>query len=187
MTITPDTPPHPPHDPDRPEPVDDFWTKPRPDPAGRGDGLAELAQELRHARLDAAIPHKADDADHLIDWPRVRRAATRLKHAAQLRPNMAAIGAALIAPAWLWRHVVEQCSTGFAPAADTADPGLCLSLMALAGVLVAGRRRPVGKGLRPIARLAAWSIVIGTLAHPPAAAWAAALAQGFGHWLIGLA
>ncbi|MFJ1708707.1 hypothetical protein [Kitasatospora sp. NPDC088346] len=179
MTVTPEVPPRPPYDPTAPEQpevpevLDDFWT--RPAPAHDGDGLADLAQELRQARLDAAIPLKADDADHLIDWPRVRRATARLKNAVQAWPNTGAVGAALLGPAWLWRGVVASCSTAVAPAADVADPGLCLGLMTLAGVLVVGRRVRGVRVLRPIVRLAAWSVVIGTLSYAPARAWAFAL------------
>ncbi|MFI6448512.1 hypothetical protein [Kitasatospora sp. NPDC050543] len=176
MTVTPEVPPRPPYDPTAPEQtevLDDFWTKPAR--SHDGDGLAELAQELRQARLDAAIPLKADDADHLIDWPRVRRATARLKRAVQAWPNSAAAGIALAGPAWLWRSVVESCSTSFAPAADVADPGLCLGLMTLTGVLVVGRWVRGVRPLRPLVRLAAWSVVLGTLSYSPARSWAVAL------------
>ncbi|MDH6126902.1 hypothetical protein [Kitasatospora sp. GP82] len=174
MTVTPDAP----HGPcPEPEDVDDFWARPRPWPAAESDAFAELAQEMRQARLDAAIPLKADDADHLIDWPRVKRATARLKRAVQAWPNLAAAGVALVGPAWAWRGVVADCSRSFAPAADVADPGLCLGLMALAGVLVV-RRMVRGTLLAPVARVAAWSVVIGTLAYAPARQWAAALLIG---------
>ncbi|MFF1874569.1 hypothetical protein [Kitasatospora herbaricolor] len=178
MTVTPEVPPLPLHDPAAPEPgevddvVDDFWSKPRNVGHGDADGLAELAQEMRQARLDAAIPRKADDADDLIDWARVRRAGARLKRAVQAWPNTAAASLALAGPAWLWQSVVEDCSTSFRPAADVADPGLCLGLMTLAGVLVVGRVVRGVKLLRPLVRLAAWSVVIGTLSYSPARTWA---------------
>ncbi|MEV4615260.1 hypothetical protein AB0K43_22120 [Kitasatospora sp. NPDC049258] len=153
--------------------LDDFWI--RPAPANGGDGLTELAQELRQARLDAAIPLKADDADHLIDWPRVRHATARLKRAVQAWPNAAAVGISLAGPAWLWSGVVKSCSMSFTPAADVADPGLCLGLMTLAGVPVVGRWVRGIRVLRPLVRLASWSVVIGTLSYAPARAWALAL------------
>ncbi len=178
MTVTPEVPPRPLYDPAAPESgvVDDFWSKPRT--VGHGDfadGLAELAQEMRQGRLDAAIPHKADDADHLIDWVRVRRATARLKHAVQAWPNLTAAGIALAGPGWLWRSVVEACSTSFAPAAGVADPGLALGLMTLTGVLVAGRWVRGVRFLRPLVRLAAWSVAVGTLSYQPARTWALAL------------
>ncbi|MFC8454711.1 hypothetical protein [Kitasatospora sp. NPDC057223] len=179
MTVTPEVPPRPLYDPAAPEQsgvVDDFWSKRRN--AGHGelaDGLAELAQEMRQGRLDAAIPRKADDADHLIDWVRVRRAGARLKRAVQAWPNTAAVGLALAGPAWLWQSVVESCSTSFAPAADVADPGLGLGLMTLTGVLVVGRVMRGVTFLRPLVRLAAWSVVVGTLSYQPARTWAVAL------------
>ncbi|MFF3598046.1 hypothetical protein [Kitasatospora indigofera] len=175
MTVTPEVPPL--HDPAAPEPgeVDDFWSKPREVGHGDTDSLAELAQEMRQARLDAAIPRKADDANDLINWVRVRRAGARLRRAVQAWPNTAAAGLVLAGPAWLWRSVAEDCSTSFRSAADVADPGLCLGLMTLAGVLVVGRVVRDVKPLRPLVRLAAWSVVIGTLSYSPARTWALAL------------
>ncbi|MDH6127416.1 hypothetical protein [Kitasatospora sp. GP82] len=178
MTIPPGVPPH--AQPDRePEPMEDFWANARAVQAdGLVEGFAELAQEMRQARLDAAIPLKADDADHLIDWPRVKRAAARLKRAAQAVPNVAAIGVALAGPAWLWRVVVSDCSHAFTPAADIADPGLGLGLMALTGVLAVRRWVRGVPFLGPVTRVAAWSVVLGTLTYPPAATWAVALLIG---------
>ncbi|WP_457029453.1 hypothetical protein [Kitasatospora sp. P5_F3] len=195
MPDTSEIPPRPTHAPDMTAPtppqnrdlaaerlVEDFWTRPRPPVVGTAalngiaENLAALTEESRQARLDAAIPLKADDADHLIDWPKVRRAATALRRALQLWPNTAAATVVLAGPAWLWRSVVADASGSFAPAADIADPGLCLGLMALTGVLIVRhwvRRLPLG---RTIARLAAWTVVLGTLTHPPALAWAIALA-----------
>ncbi|MEU4118925.1 hypothetical protein AB0F71_31085 [Kitasatospora sp. NPDC028055] len=173
MTVTPEVPPRPAYDPavpEHPEPVD--LTKHHP--GYDGDGLAELAQELRQSRLDAAIPHKADDADHLLDWARVKRAAAALKRAVQAWPNLAAAAVAATGPAWLWRGVVEDCSHSFRPVADIADPGLGLGLMTLIGVLVL-RSRLRGVVLRTVLRVTAWAVVVGTLAYGPARDWVGAL------------
>ncbi|MFG3229700.1 hypothetical protein ACGF07_33640 [Kitasatospora sp. NPDC048194] len=171
MTVTPEVPPRPTYDPavpEHPEPAD--MTKPGYDE----DGLAELAQELRQSRLDAAIPLKPDDADHLIDWARVKRAAAALKRTVQAWPNLAAAAVAATGPAWLWRSVVQDCSHSFRPAADVADPGLCLGLITLGAVLVV-RSRLRGVVLRTVLRVAAWAVVVGTLAYGPARDWAGAL------------
>ncbi|MFI6158172.1 hypothetical protein ACIBCA_36410 [Kitasatospora sp. NPDC051170] len=174
MTVTPEVPPRPAYDPAVPEHTDPAdLTKQHP--GYDGDGLAELAQELRQARLDAAIPLKADDADHLIDWARVKRAAAALKRAVQAWPNLAAAAVAAAGPAWLWNSVVEKCSTDEAArVAVTVDPGLGLGLMTLIGVLVL-RSRLRGVVLRTALRVTAWSIVLGTLAYGPARDWAGAL------------
>ncbi|MQS17876.1 hypothetical protein F7Q99_38245 [Streptomyces kaniharaensis] len=173
MTVTPEVPPRPAYDPAVPE-----HTEPadlaKHHPGYDGDGLAELAQELRQSRLDAAIPLKADDAGHLIDWARVKRAASAIRRAAQAWPNLAAAAVAAVGPAWLWRGVVEDCSHSFRPAADVADPGLGLGLMTLVGVLVL-RSRLRGVVLRTALRMTAWAVVFGTLAYGPARAWAGAL------------
>ncbi|OKI95081.1 hypothetical protein [Kitasatospora sp. CB01950] len=180
MTVAPDIPPKPAYTPDPPsEAVTGFWLGPRT--RDGSEAMAELAAEIRQARLDDAIPIKADDADHLIDWQRVRSATRRLIRTVQAWPNVAALTGALAGPAWLWRHVVASCSTSFAPLADTADPGLCLGVMSLIGALVvhqAVRGNKLLRPLSPLSRIALWSIVAGTLAHPPAAVWAAALLEG---------
>ncbi|MFE3875445.1 hypothetical protein ACFXPX_13715 [Kitasatospora sp. NPDC059146] len=173
MTVTPEVPPRPAYDPAVPEHTDPADPT-RHHPGYDGDGLADLAQELRQSRLDAAIPHKPDDADHLIDWARVRRAATALKRWVQAWPNAAAAAVATAGPAWLWNSQVANCSHAFLPAADVADPGLCLGLITLVGVLVL-RSRLRGVVLRTVLRVTAWAVVLGTLAYGPARDWAGAL------------
>ncbi|MGW4805845.1 hypothetical protein [Kitasatospora sp. NPDC004272] len=180
--MTVEIPPPPTHAPDQPaaEPVSGFWLGPRT-PVDPGEAISELAAEIRQARLDDAIPIKADDADDLIDWQRVRAATRRLIRAMQLWPNLSAASASLIGPAWLWRYVVVSCSTSFAPAADVADPGLCLGLMTLAGAVVVHqivRGKKLLRLLSPLTRTAVWAVVFGTVTYPPAAAWLAALIGG---------
>ncbi|MER7848341.1 hypothetical protein ABTZ03_30895 [Kitasatospora sp. NPDC096077] len=173
MTVTPEVPPRPAYDPAVPEHTDPVRAD-QQHPGYDGDGLAELTHELRQSRLDAAIPLKPDDDGHLIDWARVKRAAAALKRAAQAWPNLAAAAVAAAGPAWLWNGQVEACSHAFRPAADVADPGLCLGLITLTAVL-AVRSRLRGTVPRTVLRVAAWSVVVGTLAYEPARDWAGAL------------